>query len=632
MPIAKMKGAFCICYQIKRKLKVKRDKNKLLRIIKNANRDPQYDIKRQGIISEVNKGTKLDILEIGDFTLVEVIGTGASSDVCLVVRKEDRQKFAVKFLKHEISTKDYINEATLLMSCSNACATIVNLVGIITTPRCLVFEYHKNGSLDQAFKEDDFNVTGGEETEFPFLRRLGYILDMCKAVHQLHRENICHRDIAMRNLLLSDDKKHVLLADFSLSRIISTALVTQSTLTTIVPTKSAPETVRGSNISKCGREKWERSYSLKSDIWSLGVSMFEIINMEELGDIHWGKNMPGGFSKKRLPSKIVFNRIQDLWILILRCWDKRPQDRPQIWNIQERLETLLADPWNVGSENDGYTRAPNKYFTRGGGILNKQSFQSYCSYSGMSADCSSMGAVFEDQQRQDSGNLYFDSLMSWHMTEEESTKSNMSSMMTDFPLKFNSFGTRGDIKIKVSSNTQLHKSQKRFRGDRINNENNSNMHLSLPHGTPGCKRSTWGGLLNREPLQRLNFHSRRNISDGSISNTHLTVGTGLKFFKRLGSISSFPSTNASSEFEESIHNDRVEYCTPLSLSFNSSPTNIKHCKDRHFFSNKDKDFNFVEKPYISDYLYVPDTPKSEAVDEQSAASDPSDTPRLEITV
>jgi len=623
-----MKGAFCICYQIKRKLKVKRDKTKIVRIIQKATRDPLSDIKRQGIISQVKKGTKLDILEIGDFTLVEVVGTGASSDVCLVIRKEDRQKFAVKFLKHEISTKDYINEANLLKSCSNVCATIVNLVGIITTPKCLVFEYHENGSLDQAFKKDNFNVTRGKETEFPFLRRLGYILDMCKAVHQLHRENICHRDIAMRNLLLSDNKKHVLLTDFSLSRTISSALATQSTLTTIVPTKSAPETVKGSNSSKCGREKLERYYSLKSDIWSLGISMFEIIDMEELGDIKWGKNMPSGFSEKRLPSTTVFNRIQDLWILILRCWNQRPQDRPQIWNVQEQIETLLADPWNVGSENDGYTRD----ITWGGSTLTNQRFQSCCSYSEMSADCSSMGAVFEDEQRPDSGNLYLDSLMSSYITEQDSAKSNMSSMMTDFPQKFNSFGTQGDVKFKLSSNTQLHNSQKRIKGEKINDGNYSDMHLSLPQGTPGRWRSTYSRLLNREPLQSLNFNLRRNVSDASISNTHLTVGTGLKFFKRLESISSIPSTNASSEIEESIHKDRVEYCKPLSLSSNSSLTNIKHCKDRHFFSNKATDFNVLEKPYISDYLYVPDTPKSEAADEQLAACDLSDMPRLEIAV
>jgi len=165
----------------------------------------------------------------------------------------------------------------------------------------------------------------------------------------------------MRNLLLSDDKKHVLLSDFSLSRVMNNALVRQSTLTTLVPANSAPETIKECNSLKCGRENCERYYSLKSDIWSLGVTIFEIIDKEELCDIDWGKNLPSGFSKERVPSTNVFNRMEDLWILILRCWNKRPQDRPYISCVQERIETLLADPLTVEIENEGYICSPNKY-------------------------------------------------------------------------------------------------------------------------------------------------------------------------------------------------------------------------------------------------------------------------------
>merc|ERR1719320_711317 len=186
-----------------------------------------------------------------------------------------------------------------MKSCSNACATVVNLVGIITMPKCLVLEYYVNGSLDIALRKDKLNMKRGQkESEFPFLRRLGYILDMCKAVNQLHQVNICHRDIAMRNLLLSDDKENVVLADFSLSRIVSSAIETQSTLTAIVPKKSPPETYRKNN--------WERHYSLKSDIWSLGVTMFEIID-KELDEFEDKEELPSGFSMQQLPPAGIFN-------------------------------------------------------------------------------------------------------------------------------------------------------------------------------------------------------------------------------------------------------------------------------------------------------------------------------------
>jgi len=623
-----MSFTFCGCHQVARKMRVKKDKSKLVRLIQKASRDPLYGFKRQCIVSQINQGTKLDILEMGDYTPVEVVGTGTSSDVWSVVRKRDGQKFAMKFLKHEISTREFINEATLLKSCSNLSANIVNLVGITTTPKSLVFDFYANGSLDQAFKKDNFLVARGNNTEFTFFRRLGYILDLCKAVHHLHRENICHRDIAMRNLLLSDDKKHVLLSDFSLSRVVSTALVTQSTLTTLVPIKSAPETILEKKGSKYGRENWESYYSLNSDIWSLGVTMFEIIEMEELGDIDWGKKMPRGFSEKRLPSTKVFNRIQDLWILILRCWNKRPQDRPQIWNVHEQIEKFLAHPWYVRSENDGYIRAPNIHGTSYGSTFDNQKFQS--SWSGMSADYVSMYADSQDEQCPESGYLNLESPMGWHIADQDSSKIITPSEVIDFPPQLSSVGIRSDKEIGAwSLNTQMLQSPERYRDNRINDESNCNMHLSPPSRNSCRKVSTYTRRLNREHQQSMNFRSRWNISDALISNT---PGTGLRFLKRLDSVSSFTTNYTSSEFEGSMYKDRVEYCSPLPVSFNSTPTNTRYCKDRQFFSNTATDFNVAEKPYSPDYLYVPNTPESEAACEQSLTCDLSETPRFCISV
>merc|ERR1719334_3049923 len=100
--------------------------------------------------------------------------------------------------------------------------------------------------------------------------------------------------------------------------------------------------------------------------------MFEIIDKEELGDITEINRLPR-FPTERLPSKEVFNRIQDLWILILRCLNERPEDRPQSWDVQEQIETLIADPWNTGTENDNYIRAPFKGITRLDSSIDDQS-------------------------------------------------------------------------------------------------------------------------------------------------------------------------------------------------------------------------------------------------------------------
>ena len=43
---------------------------------------------------------------------------------------------------------------------------------------------------------------------------------MVQAVEHLHRLNIVHCDLAMRNLLLSNDRSNCLLSDFSLARFV----------------------------------------------------------------------------------------------------------------------------------------------------------------------------------------------------------------------------------------------------------------------------------------------------------------------------------------------------------------------------------------------------------------------------
>jgi len=306
-----MKSVLLSCFDSMRWNRGKsKDHEKFLKLIGNASLDPHRESKRVRIISQIDRGIDLDILEMEDFSPDRGLGSGAFSEVCLLIRKKDQRKFAGKFLKGEIRTGEFVNEASIMKSCSTGCTSIVNLVGIITTPKCIVLDYYENGSLDKAFLEDIINTECGNETEFPFLRRLGYILDICQAVEVLHRKNICHRDIALRNILLSNDKEHVLLSDFSLSRTMNTAIKEQYTLTAIVPEKCAPETFKKSKTSTPGFERWERFYSLKSDIWNLGIVMYEIIDME-LIIFDKSQRLPSGFPTKRLPSKKIFNRIEE---------------------------------------------------------------------------------------------------------------------------------------------------------------------------------------------------------------------------------------------------------------------------------------------------------------------------------
>ena len=45
-----------------------------------------------------------------------------------------------------------------------------------------------------------------------------FCLQLAKAVLYLHKENIIHRDIALRNVLLHDNENRVMLSDLGMAR------------------------------------------------------------------------------------------------------------------------------------------------------------------------------------------------------------------------------------------------------------------------------------------------------------------------------------------------------------------------------------------------------------------------------
>jgi len=589
------------------------DHEKVLRLIANASNDPLRECKRLRIISQIDRGINLDIFAMDDFTPNGVLGSGAFSEVCLLIRKRDKRKFAGKFLKGEIGTNEFVNEASIMKSCSAGCTSIVNLVGIITTPKCLVLDYYVNGSLDVALLQDIINTECGNETEFPFLRRLGYILDMCLAVEVLHRKNICHRDIALKNLLLSNDKEHVLLSDFSLSRKLNSATERQSTLTAIVPEKSAPETFKNS-------KRRERCYSLKSDIWSLGIVMFEIIDME-LINVDKTPTLPSGFPTKRMPSKKIFNRMEELWIEIIRCWDEKPERRPQSWEVHERIDMLSQNPLNIATENEGYNmHFLEKPFPNAGYHHKDPSYQSCNLSPGAYTDCTPMRRGVSVDETELSGNFTSESTLGSILTGPESPDGTDLLIMKEMIDNF-AKGHKLNIQVKGSKRSSI--KQQEFRLNMSGDENVGNGHLLSPRGTPSPYLTKRGSLNSWQ----------RKMYDQSIANCQGTPSRSfimLGFLSSVGSCLSVFSPSLTSMEEASVISDGVQYCSPLSASFNTEVTNIKYCGDRTFFQNVAHNFTVEEK---AENLA---TPESKLGEQSPSASQHStincETPRFLVAV
>jgi len=277
------------------------------------------------------------------------VGSGMFSQVH-VMKMKDRKTFkrlniAGKIV-NQVKEVDFFREVTLLLKASKNCENIVNLIGFVRKPKVILMEYYKYGSLAAALEQDFVWYGDGAKADFPFLCRLQFISQLCIAVEDLHKIGIVHRDIASRNLLLSDDRSRVLLSDFGLAR----------TVDMIRPDKNITQTITIARTSP--PESWAKgsvqgvSFGLKTDVWSLAMTMFEIINKRPIReDLTGMKRVKGTLAvipRKLLRNGITtgesFKRDDELWQIMRQCWRRNPTDRPQVWEVCAIIQRLLDFP------------------------------------------------------------------------------------------------------------------------------------------------------------------------------------------------------------------------------------------------------------------------------------------------
>lgn len=121
----------------------------------------------------------------------------------------------------------------------------------------IITEYVKGGNLEGVIKKHLEQKKYMNET---------FILDIfsqiCLGLDEIHKRKILHRDLKPSNIFLTDSNK-IRIGDFGFSKILSSTL--DKTTTRIgTPFYLSPE------ICQC------KPYSFKSDIWSLGIILYEL--------------------------------------------------------------------------------------------------------------------------------------------------------------------------------------------------------------------------------------------------------------------------------------------------------------------------------------------------------------------
>jgi len=139
------------------------------------------------------------------------------------------------------------------------------------------------------------------------------------------------KDLSARNILLRNGE--AVITDFGLSRVKSSIDDYQRTQNNVGPLKwMSPESL------------FESKYSTKSDVFSFGVVIYEIITQEppwkDINAVQAAGKVKDGY-RMNLPENC--NCPSGMKELMEKCWVQLPEDRPDFENISKILEIMKSN-------------------------------------------------------------------------------------------------------------------------------------------------------------------------------------------------------------------------------------------------------------------------------------------------
>jgi serine/threonine protein kinase len=270
-------------------------------------------------------------IDAADLTLDRTLGEGAFG---VVRRAEWRgRKVAVKQIKkttlgNEQAVHDFEVEIGRMASLQPH-ENLVRLFGVTTFDNGdlgAVFEFCAGGSLKDA-------LYGKEAHEWSEAQLMHFAHDAACGVAHLHANNLIHRDIAARNVLLAGKRDLVAkVADFGLARDLAEGdYVEQTTVDRVGPVRwMAPEQMD------------RLAYSKGSDVFSFGVLLFEIFACQApwqgVANLAVASKVIAG-ERMHLPSSIP-SKVRRL---IRQCWQQEPNERPKMTSVQKSIQELISD-------------------------------------------------------------------------------------------------------------------------------------------------------------------------------------------------------------------------------------------------------------------------------------------------
>lgn len=241
---------------------------------------------------------------------------------------------AVKTLKENATERERLDLAQELkvMKSLEPHPNVVRLLGCCTgsRPMLVILEYVSGGKLQSFLRasREERNHGGPGLTSRDLT---GFVYQIARGMEYLATKGVIHRDLAARNILI-DENRACKVADFGFARDVAANQIYERKSEGRLPIRwMAPESL------------YDNIFSVKSDIWSFGVLIWEIVT---LGSTPY-PGLAAAEVMRRIKEGYRLDRPEhckrELYNIMYYCWDKDPACRPSFTELVNLTEGLLLD-------------------------------------------------------------------------------------------------------------------------------------------------------------------------------------------------------------------------------------------------------------------------------------------------
>ncbi|RHZ85265.1 hypothetical protein Glove_67g129 [Diversispora epigaea] len=258
-----------------------------------------------------------------------------------ILERFGRQRIALKRLNDSNSNNvHWFQEVTLSFTLDKTSAFLVNCYGLTKDPSTqdymLVLNYYDT-NLKQFLKDNYQSLT--------LLKKYSIIYDITNSLCEIHYHNITHRDLHSGNFLYDSRNNIWYISDLGFSGPVDKQL----------------DSIYGNLPYVAPEILCKKDYTKNSDVYSLGIIMWEVITGETPfidhefnSDSYLVLAIINGYRPK------IYKHIPDEYVTLMKqCWDANPDNRPDAETIRNKIGSLILSLYNNEMDNQEPTIQSN---------------------------------------------------------------------------------------------------------------------------------------------------------------------------------------------------------------------------------------------------------------------------------